>query len=281
MRGERRYDRDEYGEPRRGSGGGKNTPLLLIGCVIAALVVVAVGGTAAWYFLADRGETQGAVIERYRPRFAEHRAKLKRIGANLPGSGSVRGDTLPANLDPKPVYDVPNKTFNTAILMAANCEDPDRELKSPGEFDLLFHEDEYRTHLQWTGDRNPMVESARKTRQKGLPERMERSLDLRYLAVARPVSYDPPRVVNENTFTGGELDLEVFLVDLRTEKVLGGFRRSFRPEARVLVEFRQDRKENESAEAFVHSSVWTKARKEVAATLARGTGGTFVIDKTK
>ena len=71
MRGERRYDRDEYGEPRRGSGGGKNAPLLLIGCGIAALVVVAVGGAAAWYFLADRGETQGAVIERYRAKHGE------------------------------------------------------------------------------------------------------------------------------------------------------------------------------------------------------------------
>jgi hypothetical protein len=241
------------------------------------ILFVLVGGVA-WYVLTTLGETMGDVIERYRPRFAEERTKLKRIVEKLPATGSVQGDTLPANLDPKPVYDVPNKTFNTAILMAENCTDPDLELKAPAEFDLLFHEDEFRTHLQWTGDKNPMAESARKADAKDLAKRLDRSLDLRYLVVARPVRYDPPRVVNEKTFTGAELDLEVFLVDLRSEQVLGSFRRSFRPDAQVLVGFRKDRKENESAEAFVYSNMWSKAQKEVTAALARGTGGTFVVD---
>ncbi|MCI0703966.1 MAG: hypothetical protein L0241_23145 [Planctomycetia bacterium] len=272
---DRDFDRDEYGEPRKR--GGSNKGLLIAGCAVEALVILAGAGVAVWYFV-FAGETTAEVTNKYRPRFAKQRTKLKRIADKLPARGSVQGDTLPANLDPKPVYDVPGKKFNTAILMAEQCEDPDRELKSLTEFDLGFFADEYRIHLQWTGDKSPMVESAKRERLKDLAKRFDTTLDFAYLVVARTVRFDPPRLVNENTFLGGDLELEVFLIDLKTEKVLGSFRRSFRPDAQVMAEFRTDRKESDSAESFIYSNVWVKARKEVAAALARGTGGTFNIE---
>jgi hypothetical protein len=265
-------DRDEYGEPRTRSRGNS-------GVVIAAAVVLllaAVGG-AVWYFFG--GETSAEVAAKYRSRFADVRSKLKRVAGELPPAGSVAGDTLPANLDPKPVYDIRNKTFNTGFLMAEHCLDPDRELKSPAEFNLGFHEDEFRTHLRWTGDRNPMADEGRRSAAGDLATRFERSLGLPYLVVARAVRYDPPRAVGDKNFIGGELDLEVFLVDLPAEKVLGGFRRSFRPDPNVMVSFRKDRSQSDSVADWVHSNVWVKARAEVTATLARATGGTFATER--
>lgn len=269
-------DRNEFGS--RSAPGGPGAAAL-IGCLVLGLLGLAAVGGGAWFFLRDRGETHAEVTARYRPRFTDLRAKLKRIAANLPVAAGA--DSLPPNLDPKPVHDVPNGRFNATILMAEQCADPDRNLMSPNEFDLLFHEDEFYTHLKWTGDRSPLVESARSERNVGLAERMERSLAVRYLVIARPARFIPPRAVDDRTFGGGELDLDVFLVDLPAEKALGGFRRSFRPDPRVMVEFRQGARPGERAEAFVYSNVWSKARAEVLATLARGTGGTFAGEKGK
>jgi hypothetical protein len=260
-------------EERPGAGlGGK-------AAVVAGLVVlVAVVGGLVWYFTAD-GESADEVIARYRSRFAEVRAKLRRVGENLPPPGSVAGDTLPAGLDPRPVYDVRTGKTNTACLMAAQCADPDHDPRAPAEFNLRFHGNEFLIHVAWTGDKNPLPGGGRGTPAKDLAERFERSLRLPYLVVARPVRFDPPRAAGDRSFRGGELDLEVFLVGLPGERVLGGFRRQFRPDANVMATLQSDRRDAAVVEEWVYSNVWSKARAEVAATLAAGTGGTFVIDR--
>lgn len=267
-------DRDEYGEPLKRGG---NVGLFAVGCLLAGVLALAAGGFGAWYF--GVRETTGDVIARYRPRFAEQRTKLKRVAAQLPPAGTVRDDALPAGLDPKPVYDVRRKEFNVAFLMEAHCSDPDRDLRKAEEFDLNLFEDEFRTHLQWTGDRNPMAAGVERNSAGDLARLFERSLALPYLVIARPVRYVPPRVVNERNFIGGELDLEVFLIDYRAEKVIGSFRRSFTPVERVRVEGKDARELGDRAEAMVRSEAWGKARTEITTTLARGTGGAFVIDR--
>lgn len=266
-------DRDEIG--LRAAAGGPFAAMS-IGCLMLGPLVLIVGGGVAWYFLrgGGSGETQGAVIERYRPQFAQHRAKLRRIAEKLPPVGAVRDEKLELTLDPKPVYDVPNGTFNTAILMAEHCAGPDRQLKPVTEFDLLFEEDEFRTHLLWTGDRSPLAESAKSFKNVGLAERMERSLSVRYLVVARAMWFSPIKVTGE-TFTGGQLDVELFFFDYESEKLLGSCIRRYGPDPRVAVTFRTDRKENESAEAFIYSNIWSKAREDVAGTLLFGTHGVF------
>lgn len=264
---------DEFGEPlpRRGRRGRW----------IALAALVLLGGIAAAVWAFWPRTTSAEVIAVYRDRFAELRGKLKRIAANLPPVGSVRGDTLPASLDPKPVYDVARDTFNTAVLMAEQCENPDRDLGPPTHVDVLLFESGFRTHLQWTGDKNPLIGGGRDVPARDMAQKFERSLALPYLVVARPVRYDPPVAVNENTFAGGELDLEVFLVDVRTETVLGAFRRTVRPDPQVLVTFRKDQRQGEVAEAVVYSNLMQKVRTEVCAALARGTGGTFNTERSR
>jgi hypothetical protein len=270
-----RDDDERRGRPRtRGQHTGINPAVAIV--IIAIILVGA--GVAAWFAFAG-GDSTEEVIAAHRQKFAEMRAKLKRIAGQLPPAGTVGADTLPANLTPRPVFDVPNGTFNTAILMAVQCEDPDRDPKSPAEFNLRMDDSDFQTHLLWTGDKSPLVESARKSPAKDLAERFARSLSVAYLVVARPARYDPPRAGPNDTFLGGDLDLEVFLVDLPGEEVLGGFRRVLRPDANVMVTFRTDRKESDTVENFVYSNMWSKARAEVATTLARTTGGSFAIER--
>lgn len=270
-----RDDRDEYGEPRKTKGG--NAGLLVVGCLVVGVLVLSGGGYAVWYFAVR--ETTGAVIARYRPQFAGQRAKLKRVAALLPPAGTVRDDVLPADLAPKPVYDVRRQEFNVAFLMEAHCVDPDRDLRKAEEFDLTFFEDGFLHQLQWTGDKNPMAPGVERDSAGDLAQKFERSLVLPYLVIVRPVRYVPPRVVNDRNFIGGELELEVFVLDYRAEKVVGSFRRSFTPVERVQAEAKNARELAERAEAMVRSEAWGKARTEIVATLARGTGGTFVTDR--
>lgn len=256
--------------------------MLLVFGLLAGIAFLTAAGGAAWFFL-GRGETAQETIQRYRPRYAEQRAKLKRIADGLPPPHAVGNDSLPANLAPRPTHDVPNKQFNTAILMAEHCADPDHsfnDAKAPHRLDLSSHEDGLLTHLLWTGDRSPLVESARRRRDAALAGRMEQTLGLRYLVVVRTLRFDPPRLVGEKTFVGGEVEVEAFLVDLESEKVLGGFRRTFQPDPQVTVTVRKGQDASDGLQSGVSSQLWVKARKEFAATLSRGTGGTFVLDRS-
>src|SRR5690348_9460809 len=133
-------DRDEReDEPRKRGGFGNHKRLVVVGVLVLLLAVVA----AVVIFFVTGGETNAEVIGKHRSKFADMRTKLKRIGEKLPPAGSVGVDSLPANLNPKPVFNVPGKAFNTTFLPVEQCLDPDRELRSPAEFNLGFHEDEF------------------------------------------------------------------------------------------------------------------------------------------
>jgi hypothetical protein len=267
-------DRDEREDRQRTK---RALPILPI--AIGVLLVLGIAGGVVWYL--NRGETTIAVIEKHRSQFADVRAKLKKLHASLPAKGTIRGDSLPANLKPELVYDVQTTRFNTAVLMAEQCEDPDRDLSAKGERNLNFHEDGFLRHLQWTGTKSPLVESGRRSPAKDLAQQFAQSLNLQYLVVVRTIRDTPVQAIGDKNFLGGEWEFEVFLFDFKTEKLLGGFRRSLVPDAQVMVTFTKDRKANESVEAFISSNVWSKARTEIATTLARGTGGTFVAERPR
>jgi len=258
-------------DKERGEGFGK--PVIVAGLV----GFVAVAGGLVWY-LCSGGESMADAIAKHRPRFAGMRAKLRRIEASLPPPGSVAGDTLPANLDPRPLYDPRSLENNTACLMAAQCVDPDLDPQSPGAFNLRLNGNDFLTHLTWTGDKNPLPRDGRDTPANEIARRFERTLGFSYLMVARVVRFDPPRALDENSFKGGIVDLEVFLVDLPGKKVLGGFRRSFKPDPEALNSLNTVLRDADVVERWVYSNVLAKARFEVAATLTRATGGSFQIE---
>lgn len=249
---------------------GRKWLLLVVGVVLAG------GAFGGWYYWRHQvRETAGDVQDRYRQRFTELRAKLKRVAANLPPVGSVKDDTLPTNLDPKPVYNTDTKVSNNALLMAAHCEDPDRGVKKPDELDL--GDFRFLAHLRDTGDRGS---SNREGSSENLAQEYEQSLALKYLVVVRPVKFTPIKVDvglsgDKASFTGGEVDLEVFLVDLETEKPLGAFRRSFGPGKDVIITVRNGRVDTSSATNTIYDSVSTSAAVGVKLALDRATGGNF------
>jgi len=264
-------EHDRGWEERPGGVGGKAV-------VVASLAVFLAGlGGLLWYFSAT-GETAADVIGQYRPRFAEMRAKLRRVAEKLPPPGSVAGDSLPAGLDPKPLCDVRRGGNNTAFLMAEQCADPDRAPQPTGEFDLDLHANEFLVHVRWAGDKSPLAGGGKDSPAKDVARRMEESLRYAYLVVSRPVRFDPPRAQGIEAFTGGDLDLEVFLVDLPRERVIGSFRRSFRPGPDVMHRFLTRNREHTPPvlEGYAYADVLGQATAEVLRTLRRGTGGTFV-----
>ncbi len=235
-----------------------------LGCLLAGLAVVL-------FFVLTGGETTQAVLDRYAPRFADKRQQLKALAGKLPPLGGVQANLVWANLEPKPVYDTKNKTFNTSVIMIEHMGDPDVRLRTPGQFDLNLFEGLLLMHLQWTGPKNPMAESARKQRARSeLARELEATLNQPYLVVLRPVSYDPPLLQPNNKFLGGEVALEGFLFDWRSMALVGSVKVSGK--AADVVRGRKG-----EMDAAVFSSLWVDVRTDLARALSQASGGRFAF----
>jgi hypothetical protein len=147
--------------------------------------------------------------------------------------------------------------------------DPDRTLRIPDEVDLNLFEGNLLMHLRWTGPKNPMSESVRRgSARADLARELEATLKQPYLVVARTVHYDRPVVMPDQTFVGGVVDLEAFLVDLRSGEVVAAARVGARAEDVV-------RAVKGRAPDFIYSSMMGKLRTDLGKALAQTTGGTF------
>jgi hypothetical protein len=105
----------------------------------------------------------------------------------------------------------------------------------------------------------------------------EKALKLPYLIVARPVSFVRPTAVNRETYTPGNADLEAFVVDLRTDKVVASCRIKAASADRTTAVFRKHEGEKQSVEAAAYSTLWEDAHAKLADALKEITGGTFVF----
>ncbi len=153
---------------------------------------------------ASCGETNIQAITRLRPRGSEMRARLARISSVLPPVGSVIEASPAPTLEPPLVFDFRRKSFNADLLMASELTDPDT---SPA-FDLMLSP-HLGSCLVWTGPRNPLDRSVWDERTDLGPE-CERAFALPWLIVARTVRLDLPE----------RIDLELFVVDLRSERIV-------------------------------------------------------------
>lgn len=151
------------------------------------------------------GETNIQAIRRLAPRGDEVRSRLARIAARLPAPGSVTAtEPVRGSLTPPFVLDFRHGDHTADVLMEGQLASPDRELA----FDLLLSP--HLLHcLAWTGPKNPLHESAWDDRGDLGPE-CERAFALPWLAVVRTLAYELPE----------RIDLELFVVDLRSERVV-------------------------------------------------------------
>jgi hypothetical protein len=222
------------------------------------------------------GPTNQQVIEEYKPKFVAKRGQLKKIAANVPPLGSVTKNEGRQDLNPRPVHNRQTREYNTEIMMAEHLTDPDAKLQ-PERFELHggWH---LRDALLWTGPKNPMAESALRASGTGLREDLEKALATNYLVVIRTVRYDRPVAIDTRRYRGGNLDLEGFVFDLRNDNPLGSFRISARPNNLVDYVYRKGEDQMQQAENFIHSTMWSNARKEAVQALSQVTGGVFNFD---
>lgn len=266
MKRRRRDDYDEP-EPEERSAGGSFKWLVVIGTLTLLVLVGAVV-----LFLVMSGESNQVIFDRYREKFAAKRQQFQAIAAKLPAVGSVRKNQGPGNLTPRPIYDPRSKTFNTSVVMAEQLRDPDVRLQTPEQFDLNLFEGLLLMNMQWTGPSNPMAESVRGQKARAnLVEELEGTLAQPYLVVLRPVRYDRPVVFEGKGFIGGTVDLEGFLVDMKTTDIVASVRVAGRADDVVQgIKGKMD--------AAVFSNMWKNVRGQLARALGEVSGGTFAFD---
>jgi hypothetical protein len=169
-------------------------------------------------------EKNSDAIEHLRGDFAAKREQLASLAKQLPPLGSVTKSTLPSRLTPPISHDAKGSgAVNSELLMAAQVANPDVVLQSPQQVDLLLG-DELITCLQWTGPNNPMASSTLSARHgESIEKDCRAALGYRYLVALRPSAYARPVAVDERHYAQGKLDLEGFLFDLSSSKLLGAF----------------------------------------------------------
>ncbi len=223
-------------------------------------------------------ETHQDVVNRFKPQYAELRAKLQQVAGKIPQRATERKVT--ASLTPQPVYSTQtDKPANTDILMHPHLLDPDAKLDSSNQFDLQLANHLLRA-LQWTGDKNPMSATALKTKATDSVIRdLELGLQTRYLAVAKVAAYAPVVAVDKKTFRGGQATLDGFLVDLTNQSVVCSFTVSAKAQEQVSYKYKEDENAAEVLAKLAQSSLWSAARQEFIKALNEKCGGDFVLSK--
>ena len=227
---------------------------------------------------AKPGETSQEVVNRFKPQYAELRAKLQQLAGKIPQRASERKVT--GSLTPQPVYTTQtDKPANTDILMHPQLLDPDAKLDQSNQLDLQLANHLLRA-LQWTGDKNPMSAAALKAKATDSVIRdLEQGLQIRYLAVAKMAAYAPVAAVDKKTFRGGQATLDGFLVDLTNQSVVCSFTVSAKAQEQISYTYKENEDATEALAKLARSSLWSAARQEFIKALNEKCGGDFVLSK--
>jgi hypothetical protein len=231
-------------------------------------------GVAALVWLSGCAEKNGDAIARLKPEFAPMRARLAKVGQTI---GALPPNAAPAKLtlSPPPVYDAGKKEFNSDIFAFEQLADVDAK---PG-FDLILG-NELERALRYTGEHSPAASSMLAERHgKQMEQWMRATLGYRYLVVYRTVGLVEPRVVDEHTFTPGEVAVALYLVDLGGGDavsplgvVLG------RTATSTSYALKKGDDPKERLAAFAHSTMYESLRTSVHDKLVAATGGRVVFD---
>jgi len=228
-----------------------------------------------------------AVQEKYRGEYAGLSRRYAAIANKLPPAGSVKkASAPPVTLDPKPFYadQKPKEqgadlsAINTGILAAEELLNPSTvpEIRLIPAGVITYP----RSGLALVRESNSSGGNFEDTDGK-FEQSIRSGLALRYLIVYRVAELiRPAKVVGKggaDAYTPGELKLEVFLVDLKTDEVVA----SFPVESKTVEEieftdyYSKYEKESDNLVSAAVASMEAEALPKVAATLAKTTGGTF------
>lgn len=238
-------------------------------CLLIAGLVLLGAGCNRERIDQPAGPTRREVIERYRPRYTEMRERLKQIAQLLPPKNSVKdspSETTQLNLNPLPSYKRSAMkgpvTDNTGVLAAEQLFNPETK----PEFDLMllgFPQ----SCFYWLSQDFASAADLNSADDGSLAAGFEAGLARRYLLVYRTARYDRPTIVNPSSFTPGAIDLELFLVDFQSPKVLTSFNASAKTSSEARVP------ENSNVLIHVEDTLRQNLRQVIAASFAKKTGG--------
>jgi hypothetical protein len=240
----------------------KYLPILLV------FVLAACGGGG--------GETNQDVVNRFKPQYDMLRTQLQQAVQKIPQQVGEPPVTQP--LTPRPAYTKDAKEpQNTDVLMYENLLDPDAKLNSDTQLDLTLTNHLLRA-LQWTGTHNPMSEAALKNKATdNVLHDLEQGLQLKYLAVAKVVAYQPVVAVDKDTYSGGQAAIDGYLIDLSKQAVVCSFGVSVSPPKQIDYKYAKGEDQAEALAKAARSSAWSSAREEFIAALNNRCGGDFAL----
>jgi len=219
------------------------------------------------------GPTTGELIARYRQPYAEMRERLKQIAQQLPPKDSVKNNVVDAknvtrlNLNPAPTYIRSIKApinDNMGVFAAEQLLDPEVE----PDFDLALIG--FPQHcFFWLSEKYTAKSNLNSADSGLLGPGFEAGLARRYLLVYRAARYDKPQVIDSSSFIPGAIDLEVFLVDFQSNKILTSFRAS----AQTSKEAKYPA--NANIEVHVVDTLRQNVRAVIADSLAKTAGGSL------
>jgi hypothetical protein len=235
-----------------------------------------IGGLATAYFLFWHGYSSEELRAKFGPRYEAKKQLLKRIAEQLPPPGTIEKMSQARNLDPLPVYDAKSETYNIEGAMIEQLLNTDLDPQMAKNLDPLLPGVGLMRRLRLISPNYPYGSGVRVSG-KALQD-YEAALNLPYLVVVRSVAMVSPRPISKELYTPGYADLEVFLIDLRTEKVVAScqIRAESADNVSAIVSHKQSDGTGEVAGAARFSMV-TDARNKLAPALREMTGGTFIF----
>jgi len=223
------------------------------------------------------GPTNADLVETYTPQFDALRADFEAIAAALP---PVTGEIEALALDPAPDYQTGSygEIRNTDIVMYRQLLDPYIELRDENLFDLRFS-NYIVSYLRCMGESSPMsATTLEKRADKEKADEYEQALDIAYLGVARVNAYEPPIAIDKDTFVGGTVAIDGFLVDVDTQAVLCAFSITAYPNEEVRYQVRENESHTDALRRFAYSTLWSNAREAFMEKMNALCGGSFVLD---
>ncbi len=238
------------------------------------VIIVLIGGCNRGPTNTPTGPTKREVVERFRQPYAAMSERLKQIAQQLPARGSVKNNVSESkkvtrvNLEPAPSYKWSaakgQVNDNTGVMAAERLLDPE----ATPEFDLMlpgFPQDCF----YWLGPKFAAAADLTMEDHGSLQNGFEAGLARRYLLVYRTARFDRPMVIDSTSYKPGAIALEVFLVDLQSNKIVTSFLAS----AQTAQEARYPA--NANIGVHVVDTLRQNVRAAIADGIAMTTGGAF------
>lgn len=214
-------------------------------------------------------ETVGQVRDKHRPAMNKLRAQLKTVHGRIPAIAVAQT----SQLVPAPVY-AEDGSGNTEFMAVEHLLDTE----APTPLDLALPQD-LKACLSWTGPAGSDDPSSRREATPDVEAKFQKALKTRYVVVLR--GRKAPVTGAGATYSGGDVEVEAFVVDLQTSAVVASVSARGGADGPIQVSAPAGRQRQERATTMLSSAAVVEVRKDLATKLAAATGGSFAFAKVR